>query len=462
MRFPRITRRMLRNIALYAIVGIVAFIFGFQATFPMLRVKKKAEEQFAAMGYDLTIADSDVHRGILPGSVSFDNVTLRTVPAKPDDVPSIIFINHLDAHVGLFAIAHGIVSIDFDAKIGPGSLSGNIRTGVFWGHHDLDIDIKGTKIPPGTIPLREGIGLPLAGDGKVEMALKMSLPGIAGKNGGNSYQWDKLDGALDLSCPHGCNIGDGKTKFKMKLKNARQQAVLGDGVEFGHIVLDSLVARIEAKNGKLEITKFETKSNDGEAHLDAVVTLTPALGDSLITGCIRYTVTESLRDREAMTWADITTLGAPRGPDGLFHIKLDGKLKDVKRLPLICGPDAPGVKQGMDNPAALGGARPRPTVTIQNEDEIRPPNGAGTAAAGAVGSAGSGGSAAQFRPGSFPDGEHPGEHPIGVPHGSGAAGSAGSAGSGSAGSGGSAETGSAETPPPPPPPEGQAPEPPVQ
>ena len=76
--------------------------------------------------------------------------------------------------------------------------------------------------------------------------------------------------------------------------------------------------RSEIKNGKLDVTKFETKSGDGELHVDFSMTLAPVLDDSMVTGCLRFKGSEALLKKEPKTFAAIQTTGAPLGPDGLF------------------------------------------------------------------------------------------------------------------------------------------------
>jgi hypothetical protein len=160
-----------------------------------------------------------------------------------------------------------------------------------------------------------------------------------------------------LDCPSGCTFGDGKTKLKPKLKNTRNAAFAEGGIEFGKLHLSTMSAKLDIRGGKLVVKKFDTKSEDGELHVDFDLALAQDIGESTVTGCLRFTGSQSLLKRDAKTHAALSTTGAPLGPDNLYHIRLDGKLKDMKRLPQLCGP---GHEKPVDGDQAS-----RPNLSIQ-------------------------------------------------------------------------------------------------
>jgi hypothetical protein len=180
--------------------------------------------------------------------------------------------------------------------------------------------------------------------------------------GRSSTDWTKADGTLDLSCPTGCTLGDGHTKLKPLLKNRSNQVMVGDGIDFGevnissmdvHAVFTSAVGDPEAhsssyKPGKFELTKFEIKSPDGELHVDYMMTMAQTIDESIVAGCLRFKPNESLLKKEETkkTYGAISTTGAELRSDGLFHIKLSDRVKDMKRLNADCGPNAPASKIG--------------------------------------------------------------------------------------------------------------------
>ncbi|MBA3452467.1 MAG: type II secretion system protein GspN [Deltaproteobacteria bacterium] len=353
---PR-TRRVLRILG-FVLLGLVTFVFALQLTFPYHRVKDKIIEALSAK-YQVTI--SDVERGIIPGRMYFKNVRLESRPEKAGDDVNSFFIKELEVDLGILALIKGTASVDIDASIGDGHLRGNISISKTL----TSIDLEGVDLPSKSLPIKEGIGLPL--DGKIAFKFALDLPNEKGKSGGKLVpNWQKAEGAIVFECPGGCTIGDGKTKLKPKLKNARSQAFANDGIEFGKVNVESMLVKVAIKGGKMTLTDFDTKSKDGELKVDFEATLAPSFTDSMVAGCLRFKGSEELSKREPKTHAAISTTGANLGPDGLFHIRLDGKFKDMKRLAQNCGPALKNVN--MDDPGGTSGDS-RPNLTVQPPDE---------------------------------------------------------------------------------------------
>lgn len=344
-----------RKIARYAgfvLLALVTFVFALQMTFPFHRVKDKVVEVLSDK-YEVTIGD--VERGFIPGNMSFKAVTLRTRTTKPDDVPTTFFVERLDLGIGLFALLRGAASVKLDAKIGSGHIAGTIALS----RGATSIDIVGEDLPSVSLPMREVIGLPMSG--KVGFVVELELPNNKTKTGRVAADWSRADGRIELACPAGCMVGDGKAKLKAKLKNRAQQAFAEGGIDFGKVSIDTLLARVDIKGGKMKISRFDAKSTDGELHVDVEMALAQDLQSSTVTGCLRFKGSDSLLKREAKTHAAISTTGAPLGPDNLFHIKLDGPLREVRRIGAVCTPGAGGGGGGGDSP--VPSARPNLTVT---------------------------------------------------------------------------------------------------
>jgi type II secretion system protein N len=351
----RRTRLILRYVGFF-VLSIVTFVVALQLTFPYGRVKDKIVEALSAK-YDVTIGSVD--RGLMPGRVYFNAVTLRTRPAKAEDVASTFYIEKLEVDLGILALIKGAASVRIDAKIATGHLKGTIAISK----SGTSIDIEGVDLPAANLPMREAIGLPMAG--KLEIEVSLDLPNEKNKAGKTAPDWTKAVGDISFECPTGCTFGDGKTKLKPKLKNARSQAFAGEGIDFGKINVDTMLAKVVIKDGQLDLTKFDAKSQDGELHIDYNMTLSPEFGDSAVAGCLRFKGSDGLQKREPKTFAALTTTGASIGPDNLFHIKLDGHFKDMKRLAQFCGPAVKSAN--MDDPA--GGGNSRPNLTVQPPDE---------------------------------------------------------------------------------------------
>ena len=352
----RKTKLVIKSVG-FLLLALVTFVFALQLTFPYHRVKDRIVDALSTK-YDVTIGD--VERGIVPGRVYFKAVTLRTRPAKAEEVPSVLYIEKLEVDMGILALMSSTAKVNIDAKIATGRIKGSISLSK----RRTVVNISGIDVPAGNLPMKEIIGLPMSG--KLELEFSLDLPIDKLKNGRTGPDWTAAKGDITFECPSGCTFGDGKTKLKPKLNNARNQAFAGEGIEFGKINVDTMLAHVKIADGQLELDKFDTKSQDGELHVDFALTLAQDFGESDVTGCLRFKGSDALQKREPKTYAALTTTGASIGPDNLFHIKLDGKFKTMKRLAQFCGPAVKSAN--MDNPGGTAG-NSRPNLTIQPADE---------------------------------------------------------------------------------------------
>src|SRR5262249_48348199 len=143
---PR-TRKVLRYVG-FAVLGLVTFVFAFQMTFPFDRVKDKVVDLLTEK-YEVSIGG--VERGFIPGRMYWKAVSLRTRPAKADDVATTFYIEQLEVALGLVALLHGTAAVKFDAKIGPGHIKGDIALSK----ENTSIEIAGTDLPSASLPMRE-------------------------------------------------------------------------------------------------------------------------------------------------------------------------------------------------------------------------------------------------------------------------------------------------------------------
>ncbi|HEX7702590.1 MAG TPA: hypothetical protein VF403_17745, partial [Kofleriaceae bacterium] len=95
-------------------------------------------------------------------------------------------------------------------------------------------------------------------------------------------------------------------------------------------------------------TKFDLKSPAGELHVDYLMTMATTIDESIVAGCLRFKPNETLLKNEQgkKTYGAMSTTGAELRSDGLFHIKLSDRFKDMKRLNAECGKNAPASKIG--------------------------------------------------------------------------------------------------------------------
>jgi type II secretion system protein N len=361
-RLPQLGPRM-RAVVKYfglTVFAVVVFVFALQLTFPYDRVKDKLVESLSDK-YEVTVME--VKRGILPGRVSFKAVSLSSRPTKPEETITKFFIKQLDIKPSLLSLIGGTISVDFDAQIGAGMLSGHVAIGKF-GRGDIAAEITGSALPGDALPMRSALGLPMTG--KIEFSVSIKLPMEKSKTGKTAISWQKAKGTFVLACPSGCTIGDGVTKLKPLLKNTRNQVMVGEGIDFGKVHMDSLSAKATIKGGKLTLEKFDAKSKDGELKVDYMMTLEKDFSESMVAGCLRFKGSDDLLKREPKTYAAIQTTGAELRGDGLFHIRLTDRFKDMKRLNQECGP---GTNTNGNGENFKDGKSERPNLTVQPDEK---------------------------------------------------------------------------------------------
>jgi type II secretion system protein N len=344
--------QLVKRGAAFMLFGLCVFVVALQAMFPYDRVKDRLIDAVAD-SHDLQIGS--VERGWIPGRVYFNNITLRKRATKTDEVVAPLFIRRLKVDTSLLALIWGSASIELDAELGDakngvGHVTGSITLPRF-GQAGIDVDFEGNALPGAALPLRTFVGLPILG--KLNFAFKLELPRAAGKAGSGPFDWRKASGLVQLSCPSHCTIGDGRTKLKPLLQDRTNQVMVADGIDFGKLELDSLVLQgafvaavgdpdsrsASGKPGRFELKKFELKSPDGELRVDYSMTMAQDFGESMVSGCLRYKANERLLQKEETkrTYAAISTIGAELRADGLFHIRLTDRFKEMKRLNQECG-----------------------------------------------------------------------------------------------------------------------------
>ena len=341
-------------------------------TFPYSRVKDRVQDALSAK-YDTTIGG--VERGLMPGKMILTNVSLRTRPTQPNQTPTLIYVKEISVDLGILALIGKTVEVDVEAEIGNGTLSGSVKLEK----ERVRINFESASLPGNSLPFKELVGLPVIGTIAFDAELDLRLVR-------NKVDWTKALGTVKLECPSGCTVGDGKSKIRPAVTRPNQQEFVKDGIEFNKLTFDKFLAQLEIKKGVAKITKWEVPSKDGELHLDFEAKLEPLLNDSQVTGCLRYNGSADLEKRDYRTYMQLRTLGGPlSSADNLFHIRLTGPFRQIKRLAQECGPGAPPPKTGggrsnpppPSDPGGAGSAAipPPPPPTPAPETAPPPPTG---------------------------------------------------------------------------------------
>lgn len=188
----------------------------------------------------------------------------------------------------------------------------------------------GKQVSLADLPMISGaIGLPMTGTGDV--AIDITVPKVDGKP-----DYARATGSASINCTK-CQLGDDKTKLKLG-SSKRAAAFVGDGLEFSHLTIDRLDAKVTVGDGKLDLTSWKLSSPDLEVEVSLSMKLATKFRDSSVSGCVRFKATEALKTRDPKMHALLSLTGAMRGADGFEHIQLEGTGRDIRRLARECGP----------------------------------------------------------------------------------------------------------------------------
>jgi type II secretion system protein N len=358
------------RIAAFIVFGLVTFVFALQMTLPYDRAKDRAIERLADKGWDMSVGD--VERSWIPGRVYLHSVRLTSHTSKPDEIPMIFFIKDLKVDVELLTMLGGNFSLDIDAKVANGRLTAKLEAPLSFGAGTYVIKAEGKDLASDALPMQTVALQPTKGDLNLSADVSLTIEPL--KSGKVGINWQKLEGDVEVACPSNCVYGDGKTKLKMKMTTRnKSQAEFGkDGIEFGIIKIDSLLAQLEAKNGKLTLSRLDAKSADGELKADFTMDLQQDVSESGVAGCISYKGSEELLKRDQRSFDAISLIGGALGPDKLFHIRLSEKWHDIKKQGIVCG----GGAGNMDEPGGTNPTMPtvrRPNLAVQPEPPTQPP-----------------------------------------------------------------------------------------
>jgi type II secretion system protein N len=165
-------------------------------------------------------------------------------------------------------------------------------------------------------------GLPMAG--LADIAIDLTIPSAGGK-----HDYRKVSGSIAFSCPTGCTIGDDATKLQLS-------ALTSDGISFGHVTFDKVDVRAEIERGHVKVTRWQLESKELMLDFKLDIDLATELTDSTLDGCVRFKAKPSLAQRDPRTAMIINTTGAPPGPDGVYSIKIGGRLGQRRLLGQAC------------------------------------------------------------------------------------------------------------------------------
>ncbi|MEZ4401706.1 MAG: type II secretion system protein GspN [Kofleriaceae bacterium] len=340
---PRI-RGALRIVG-YVALALVTFVFALHLTFPYERVRDRALEALSSK-YDVTVGG--VERSLIPGRFALTSVTLRSRPSVVGQPFTTMYFKKVGIDLKFMPLLAGKVAIGLDIATGTGTIAGQIAQNKT----ETSLEFKLTKVPLTMIPgVSDAVGLPMGGnaDGKLKFKLVRN-------------DWSKANGVFELSCAVGCTVGDGQAKIYPKSKRPGDEAWVKDGTPVPMLNIQRFTLAIDVVKGEAKTRSFTLISPDGEADVAVDIKLKKVITDSDITGCIKYKCSKELYDREP-NFRVTCDFGSPAiDADGMHHIKLLGKLSNVRRIGVLCD-------------TGSGGSAPSPSVRPQLDavpEPIRP------------------------------------------------------------------------------------------
>jgi type II secretion system protein N len=194
------------------------------------------------------------------------------------------------------------------------------------------VRVTGSGVELETLPVADWIGLPMSG--RASIAVDVRVPVAHGRR-----DWSKAAGDVRLDCTS-CRLGDDRAKLRLAVPK-RAAVLAGNGIEFGHVALDSVSIALRVGDGHATITRWQIGSLDLAFEMSLDIALAAAFDDSTVTGCLQFMPTEALRLREPSTFAAIMVTGAEMAPKGKFEIRLAGTFGDVRRLAQTCDGSEP-------------------------------------------------------------------------------------------------------------------------
>lgn len=353
--------RVALRIGGYVLLALVVFAYALHLTFPYERIRDRLVESLSGT-YDVTV--SGVDRSLVPGRFALTGVTLVSRPKEAGQPSTTMFFKRVEIDLKLLPLLGKKVELGLDVSTGTGAISGSVTMAG----RDMVASFKLRRVPLATLPgITDAVGLPMDGnaDGKVSLRLV---------NG----DWSKKSvGSFELGCSVGCAIGDGVTKIYPKAIRPSDAALYRNGLTVPRILVDRFHIAIDLKNGVASRREFEFVSPAGKVEVDFDIKLARQLGNSTISGCIRYQCSqEFIREHPGLC------VGSPVVDEqGMMNIKLTATLARMRRMAQRCdtggggggdlGGGAPSRPTLDGVPAAVpDSTTPPPTTTLPTPSEV--------------------------------------------------------------------------------------------
>lgn len=192
------------------------------------------------------------------------------------------------------------------------------------------LQIAGTGIPLNDVKLPPWMIVPI--NGTVDVTVDLHIPTTEGYRGAT--------GEATLRCLFGCTINDASP--------AGDSGSATPLPLFPRITIDRLEARAVFAKGKAEITTWKVESKDVRIEVVGRATLARTLPESEATGCVRFASKSSTLASNAKLALVMANAGIALDVNGLWNLKLAGRLDALALVDFGCDGATPPSRQPPD------------------------------------------------------------------------------------------------------------------
>jgi type II secretion system protein N len=285
----------------YPALALFTFVMGVHCGFPYDRVKDRVVGAMSG-SYDVEIAE--LGPGWWPGRYYLEGLTLTTKP-KEGEKPRTIRVDRVDVNVGLLALLTKTMSVDLDAELGEGRVTGRVEVAK---NGAIALNLQTTDLPIESVPGLDSVtgGAPMKGGFEVHVDLR--LP---------TKKASDAEGTITVAC-EACVLGDGVTKVKLGSgSNPNSAAFNQEGFTLPRIKIGKIDGKIVIGRGAICIDHFHSKSVHGEMELAGGILFAEPFKSSQTQLYARVKLSEAFKEESGRNRDfDILTFAAARQPDG--------------------------------------------------------------------------------------------------------------------------------------------------
>jgi type II secretion system protein N len=315
------TRRPTKRWAAYAAFAVVAFLFALRQTFPVDAIAQRLVLEAAAAGWQVRMADVSP-AGVV--GIRMDAVTLES--ADGARIP----LDQVTAKLRVLPLLLGRRSIDFDARLWEGRVSGTIDPSQT--SRRLVARLEGVNLARATA-MRKLLHVDLGGTvrGDLELAVDDRQPG-------------KSTGHLDLSISNAAITGG----------EVPVAAMGGGALTLPPIGLGTVSARGAVRDGKATFEALSAKGGDDlEADADGLYfAVQPRLAQAPLFGRAQVRFKDAFWQKNgtaSLRGIVELALAPARAPDGAYGFQVYGTLSSPQARP---APPPPNAQRGHVPPPA--------------------------------------------------------------------------------------------------------------